>query len=253
MTAGTNQGSSDPSPREARVVTLGVVIGAPAEWPCLPAVVTSLDELARCHVVVAGDEAASALDPREVLRAAAMGSLLTCGAGHEPGPGVARWARACALPIVTSERLVDEVRAMLEPRSARLPVRLSEWCSIELEPGSAWWPFLAVLPALRRPFRAVEWQAALGLTRQKLHESCRSDLGVSPTTVLWWYVADQVRRMREAGLTLAEVARRLGFHDASALEHGWRRRFGCPPPPGGSRREEGSEVSDDRATGPGQF
>jgi hypothetical protein len=214
------------------VAVVGRVEGAPRRWRRLDARGLAPADLARAPAVVLGDEAVDVLQPVAIL-AVAPPDAVVLQLRRTPAATADGWRRLGAVLVADGAALVLAVRERLAATGGRLPMPLAEWCGAPPPPGSAAWTALAVVPRLAHPYRVAAWHGALKWSYRQLHDLARDDLEASPLDVLWWYVAAEVRGLRSEGRTLAQVARRLGFHDAAALHHAWTGRGLGPPPPAG--------------------
>lgn len=209
------------------VAIVGTLASPVRGWQRLPAIPASLRSLHPHGVVVLAGDAITSLDIKATLLAAPAGSVVLCADGAHPAR-LAEWILSGALLVTSGPDLGEFVRVHFAHLRLRVPLLLAEWNRREVETGSAAWTALSAIPRLERPFRVRAWHAALGYSRGKLADVSRSDLGATPSEVLWWYVEAQARRLRGEGHQLGSIAHRLGYCDAAALVHAWKRRGLAP-------------------------
>ena len=96
-------------------------------------------------------------------------------------------------------------------------------------------PPLAAMRALvvaehARPLRLRELAAAASVTPSHLVRLCRRELGVTPMQLLRDVRVDEAAELlRHTGLSVKEVADRVGFGDASHFSRAFKRRRGVSP------------------------
>jgi AraC-like DNA-binding protein len=119
--------------------------------------------------------------------------------------------------------LVYMVRAWLEDNAA------AGWPQALRDPTLA-----AALEAIHadpaRPWRLQDLAATAGLSRATLARRFTSLTGQSPMAYLgWWRMAVAARLLRDSEVSLAEVARRVGYGSPYAFAHAFKRHFGLAP------------------------
>lgn len=80
------------------------------------------------------------------------------------------------------------------------------------------------------PWRIDDLAARAGLSRATLARRFTAQTGQPPMTYLtWWRMTTAARLLRESGLPLPVVARRVGYGSPYAFSHAFKRQFGVPP------------------------
>ena len=93
-----------------------------------------------------------------------------------------------------------------------------------------------------QPLRLADLAAAASVTPSHLVRLCRRELGTTPMRLLQdARVAEAAVLLRHTGLSVKEVAERVGFGDPSQLSRAFKRRRGEPPRAYRERVHAGSE------------
>jgi transcriptional regulator GlxA family with amidase domain len=83
---------------------------------------------------------------------------------------------------------------------------------------------------LEAPLPIPEIARRLGLSQRGLEQRCQRAAGRSPQRLYASIrMAEAHRLVQETTLSVAEIAGRVGYADASAMTRGFRREFGHPP------------------------
>lgn len=70
----------------------------------------------------------------------------------------------------------------------------------------------------------------LGVSASRLHESCQIVAGTSPAALLHDRVVIEAKRLLVySGVSVAEIAHRLGFEDPAYFSRFFSQRAGCSP------------------------
>lgn len=142
--------------------------------------------------------------PRPPALALAQAPLLLCEAWalppHQGGPGAAR-----CLPQG------DDGGSAAEPLSARR--RPIDWPALAAWAATQW----------HRPLTVDDLAARVFLSPGQFAQRCRDAQGLSPLAWLRRLRLAEARRLRAAGLAVAETARRTGYRSPSALTAALRR------------------------------
>ena len=228
-------------------------------------------------VLVLGDRALEALDPRGVEDAGRATRTATVVAPTRAAAEViATWARSYVGEVVSEPRLPQRVReiasrplrARMEPsewlpdggdgvrsgadRSAHRGEGRSRTSAIGESSASADAPprnpdaerLARVLTTLDVP-RVETWAAAAGLSAHQLYRACVVGFGRSPRRLIECYIFAQIRAGRREGLTTAAIADSLGYSDAPTLLRVLRSagsRLSSPPTVGDPRASRRSTV-----------
>jgi AraC-like DNA-binding protein len=89
----------------------------------------------------------------------------------------------------------------------------------------------ALHEAPERPWRVEDMADIAGMSRSAFMSAFRTALGTSPAAWLTAWRLAEARRHLDAGHTVKEAARLVGFGSAEALAHAHRRRMGQAAPP----------------------
>ncbi|WP_372022674.1 AraC family transcriptional regulator (plasmid) [Tistrella mobilis] len=89
----------------------------------------------------------------------------------------------------------------------------------------------ALHEAPERPWRVEDMADIAGMSRSAFMAAFRAALGTSPAAWLTAWRLAEARRHLDAGHTVKEAARLVGFGSAEALAHAHRRRMGQAAPP----------------------
>lgn len=89
----------------------------------------------------------------------------------------------------------------------------------------------ALHEAPERPWRVEDMADIAGMSRSAFMSAFRAALGTSPAAWLTAWRLAEARRLLDAGHTVKEAARLVGFGSAEALAHAHRRRMGQAAPP----------------------
>ncbi|MDK3017054.1 GlxA family transcriptional regulator [Pseudodonghicola flavimaris] len=100
-----------------------------------------------------------------------------------------------------------------------------------LRPGQVPDAAMALMRArIEDPLSIGEIARQLGLSRRMLEQRCMDRYGIGPQQL---YLATRLREARrlaeQTGLSVAEIAARCGYADASAMSRAFRREFGVSP------------------------
>lgn len=83
---------------------------------------------------------------------------------------------------------------------------------------------------IETPLSIEEIAARLGLSRKTFEQRCRDRFGFGPRQL---YLATRLREAKrlveQTTISVAEIATRCGYRDASAMTRAFRREFGLPP------------------------
>ncbi|MBT9385998.1 helix-turn-helix domain-containing protein [Pseudooceanicola sp. CBS1P-1] len=142
--------------------------------------------------------------------------------------------RSCGGALTTFELLLDLVEELHGP-ALRLALA-AFWMQPDMpapSPAARDLPQAAALLMRRhieQPLTIAQIAARLGLSRRRLERLCRARFGCGPDALYRDTRLREARRlMRHTGLSVAEVATRCGYLDASALTRAFRRHFGDTP------------------------
>ena len=189
--------------------------------------------LARAHrhaVLLLGDPALAALDPRFVARSflGPAWRVLACPASFREED--LRWRIPGSIELRDRRRLPDALGRAVRAPPREPPGRL-EVLGRTLPRGSA---LLESYEALETsPSLSVQgWARACGWERHSLGDLWVREFGFPPREVVWRFRDAIVRRERERGKALRGIAAQADYADVPTLLNAYRRR-GIPFPPRG--------------------
>ncbi|MAM76875.1 AraC family transcriptional regulator [uncultured Tistrella sp.] len=167
---------------------------------------------------------------------AALDRTILLPAGHDPrlaailGALVAEWQDPHCGAAGMIERLVEAAVIRLlrsaVARGADGPGLLAGLSHPRLHRTLA-----ALHEAPERPWRVEDMADIAGMSRSAFMAAFRAALGTSPAAWLTAWRLAEARRHLDAGHTVKEAARLVGFGSAEALAHAHRRRMGQAAPP----------------------
>lgn len=95
---------------------------------------------------------------------------------------------------------------------------------------------------LEKPLTIGQTAAQLGMSQRALEQHFRRAIGVAPGEVYRRIrLADARRLIEQTGLSVAEIAHRCGYADATALTRAFKSAYGAPP--SALRRESGGRAA----------
>ena len=201
-----------------------------------------------CSIVLLFDDALTLLRPDPVRAAVPPGAEVWLCPADVSTSCLVDWFQAGFGEVLTLHQVASRLRrAAAGRRRPRIPP--SAWLPPIVRAVAELEPALRLVQQLERPHSVAEWARRLSWSRQRLWRVCMASLRRSPSQVLWLYVEAVVRQGRRRGCSEDTVAEWVGYADASALSHAFRRR-GKQVPPRGCRLDARDSQLRDKSHGP---
>ncbi len=194
------------------------------------------------RIVILGDDAMLHLDPAVALSLMHRHSIEVWLSPHSISARILiPWIQAGFETVVHPEDIDMRLRLIKrENQRPRLP--LSSWLPQVDQLEEPMLRAVRLNEQLDHPYSVSEWARRLAWSRHKLWRACQATFGETPREITWRYVEAVVRWARTHKWREEQIAELIGYSDASAIAHAFRRRgkriprrgkprsFGTAPP-----------------------